>query len=96
MRRELTNHEWLLHLLPPAQYKQEHPLREVFAECVDNLPEEDRLIIEAIYWEGITLAEAAQRLGLGAKQSAHYRLNRALGLLKEALIEKGINPNADD
>ncbi len=92
---ERQDQSWLLELLPPAQYKSEHPLREVFAEAVDNLPEEDRLIIEAVFWEGVSLSEAAHRLGLSAKQSAHYRLQRALGRLKESLEARGIT-YADD
>lgn len=82
---------WLLELLPPAEYKGPHPLRDVFASAVDSLPPEDRLVIEAWAWEGLSLSEIAKRLGLGAKQSAHYRLNRALGLLKIALATRGVD-----
>ncbi len=88
------SNQFLLERLPPVAYKQEHPLREVFADIVDNLPEEDRLIIEAIMWEGISLAEAAHRLGLGAKQSAHYRLGRALGLVEDELKKVGYDVNS--
>jgi len=85
----MSGQEWLLHELPPANYKHEHPLRELFADAIDLLDEEDRLAIEAIYWEGITLAELAVRLGLGAKQSAFYRKNRAVGNLKQILERIG-------
>lgn len=85
----MSGNDWLLHELPPANYKHEHPLRELFADAIDLLDEEDRLAIEAIYWEGITLAELAVRLGLGAKQSAHHRKKRAVANLKEKLAVLG-------
>lgn len=81
--------EWLLHLLPPAQYKEEHPLRGLIADAVEALPDDDRLTLEAWAWEEIPLIEIARRLGLNARQSAHYRVQRALGLLKDELKERG-------
>lgn len=99
----MSGQTWLLELLPPAEYKGEHPLRELFADIVDNLPDEDRILIEAIFYEGLSLSEAAYRLGFGgaspkgiqegtaAKQTAHYRMNRALRLIREALDKEGFN-----
>lgn len=82
------SNEFLLERLPPVRYKGPHPMREMFAVIIDDLPEEDRLIIEAIFFEGISLSEAAHRLGLGAKQSAHYRVNRALEMIRKKLEEQ--------
>lgn len=77
-------------------------MRELFAEIVDDLDDEDRRLIEAVFYEGLSLSEAAYRLGFGgatstgrnegraAKQTAHYRLNRALNQIRTALEKRGI------
>lgn len=84
------SNQYLLETLPNVTYKGgDHPMRERIADIVDGLPEQDRIIIEAIMWEGISLSEAATRLGLSARQSAHYRLKRALGLVRDELEKEG-------
>lgn len=85
------SNDYLLESIPPVTYKSEHPLRELFADIIDDMDPEDRIVIEAVFFEGVALSELAHRLGLGARQSAHYRLNRALGLVKGALEEKGFS-----
>lgn len=89
------SNQWLLETIPPVTYKADHPLRNLIADIVDNLPDEDRLLLEAIMWEGVSLSEAATRLGLAARQSAHYRLKRALGLVRAELEKAGIEEDAD-
>ena len=87
---------WLLELLPPAEYKSHHPLRGLFADCLDDLNPEDKFLLEAWAWEGLTLSQLSTRMGFGGKQTAHYRLNRALRALRQALKERGLDYDEPD
>ncbi len=74
------------------RYRGDHPLKDVIAEAIDEMDnEEDRWLINMIAWEGLSFAEAAQRLGLNTKQAAHWRWGRAMRSLAVILREKDID-----
>jgi RNA polymerase sigma factor (sigma-70 family) len=55
-------------------------------DAIEGLPEDDREIFELIRIQGLTLAEAAQLIGVSVK-TVQRRLNRARLLLAEALSD---------
>lgn len=61
--------------------------REMIARAVDSLPEELRLVVEAIIYERLTYREAADRLGYKAHSQVYYKLDQATDMLREKLEE---------
>jgi RNA polymerase sigma factor FliA len=74
----------------PPQHAMERELRVRLRELVDALPPEAGTLIKATYFEGVTLAEAARRLGISKAWASRLhartleRLARALQLLGAA------------
>lgn len=82
--------EWMIEGAGPLVDPIPHRYGEIVRECVDSLKPQDRYAVEMYFYERISLAEMAHRLGLKGRQSAAYRLGRALGHLEECLKERGI------
>lgn len=62
-------------------------LKPVLAEVVEMLPDDERQVIEGLYWERISLAEIGERLGVGKGKALTLRdraFRRIKRLLKEA------------
>jgi RNA polymerase sigma factor for flagellar operon FliA len=63
---------------------------DALRRALDDLPDEDRLIIKLLYYEGLTVAEIAR--GLGLEQPRLYpRIKQLLGSLKKVLTGQGIS-----
>jgi DNA-directed RNA polymerase specialized sigma subunit len=62
------------------------PLREAIAECIEQLDEQDRFIVDAINSEVISLEELGRRLGVSKPHAWRLR-NRAYDRLKLILLE---------
>jgi RNA polymerase sigma factor for flagellar operon FliA len=58
-------------------------------ELIDTLPEESRALVRATYFEGLTLTEAGQRLGIGKAWASRLHA-RALERLGRALRLAGV------
>lgn len=58
--------------------------RDEVERLIDGLPARDREILELVYLTGLTIAQAAERLGI-IRNSADVRLHRARNRLKERL-----------
>ena len=58
-------------------------------QLIDELPEECRSLIRAAYFEGLTLTEAGQRLGIGKAWASRLHA-KALGRLGRSLRLAGI------
>lgn len=71
-----------------AVYVQMEPLREV----IDSLPAPYRTVIEAVYWEGTTLGEAARRLGVRRDRTIYSVLEAAQAEARRR-YEEPIQPN---
>ena len=56
------------------------PLREAVVDCLDQLSEEDRFVIDALWFEGITIRVLAVRLGIH-KSRTHRIAVRAVARL---------------
>lgn len=65
------------------------PLREAVADCIEQLSEQDRFIIDAINSEMISFEELGQRLGV-SKPHAWRLTNAAMDRLKLLLLENPI------
>jgi RNA polymerase sigma factor (sigma-70 family) len=75
---------------PPADRSAiEREQAEALHEEVDRLPESARLPVVLCYFEGLTLAEAADRLRCPAG-TVHSRLDRARERLRRALVRRGV------
>lgn len=69
----------------PEQSVQElQPLREVVAQCIDILSEQDQYVINAINSERVTLQELGDRLGISRMHASRLR-DAAFGRLKEIM-----------
>jgi len=71
---------------PEATIGQRQLLREAVADCVDQLGDEDRWMIEAIWFERITVRELAPRLGL-EKSQTHRLVTRAVVRLGDLCVQ---------
>jgi DNA-directed RNA polymerase specialized sigma24 family protein len=60
-------------------------------EALESLSEDDQEVIRMWQWERLRPSEIAVEYGLGSRQAGHYKINAALGRLKAALAERGIN-----
>jgi RNA polymerase sigma factor for flagellar operon FliA len=72
---------------PPEEVVAEREISVKLRELIDSLPEEAGKLIRAAYFEGLTLQEAGQRLGIGKSWASRLhaktlqRLGRSLRLL---------------
>jgi predicted DNA-binding protein YlxM (UPF0122 family) len=69
---------------PEESSEELEPLREIVADAVDLLPEEDRWVIDAVYSEQLSLQQIADQLGVSKTHVFRIR-NRALKALKAML-----------
>lgn len=82
---------WLLEQGTPIG-KGDHPLRELIADIIDGLEDErTRFVLNMWAYEGLTFAAIAEELGLAGRQGGQYAVRAALKVLKEKLIEQGVN-----
>ena len=58
--------------------------RDEVERLIDGLPERDREILELVYLKGLSIAQAAKRLGI-SRNGADQRLHRARNRLRERL-----------
>lgn len=87
--------DWLIERGIPVG-KGDHPLRELMADLLDEMEPDDRRILEAWAWEGLTYREIAEEFGLAGRQGGHYRVQAALKRLRKLLEERGINYDSDE
>ncbi len=73
---------------PPVAVIERETCRKLH-ELIDSLPAESRALIRAAYFEGLTLTEAGQRLGIGKAWASRLHA-RALKRLARALRLAGI------
>lgn len=71
---------------PEATIGQRQLLRESVADCLDQLNDEDRFVIEAIWFERITVRELGPRLGV-EKSQAHRLVTRAVVRLGDLCVQ---------
>jgi hypothetical protein len=90
-RREVVAPDWQLEQGEPVIGKGDHPLRELIADIVDDLDPETRLVIEMYAYERATFQAIADEFGLAGRQSGAYRVEAALKILKEKLLERGVD-----
>ena len=62
------------------------PFREAVANCIDQLNEQDRFIIDAVNTEMISLEELGERLGV-TKTHAWRLRNSAMDNLKKIMLQ---------
>jgi DNA-directed RNA polymerase specialized sigma subunit len=88
-RRPATALEALMSAAPyeePTQSIEEvQPFREAVAECMEQLNEEDRYIIDAINSERVTLDVLGKRLGVSRMHASRLR-DAAFGRLKVIML----------
>lgn len=82
--RYSTGTEAMMGTLPgydpdPSLYELQ-TLREAVVDCLDQLGAEDRFVIEALWFEGITVRALAERLGIH-KSRTHRIAQRAVNRL---------------
>jgi RNA polymerase sigma factor (sigma-70 family) len=66
---------------------EEECLRELLGEAVAELEPEDRMLIECRYFDGMSLREAATRLGI-SERAAESRLARIRAEIRNRLLRK--------
>ena len=68
---------------PEMAWVDLQPLREAVADCIDLLDAEDRFLVEAIWFERVTVRVLAVRLGLEKSQTHRFctRAVEHLGVL---------------
>ena len=65
---------------PDASLDALQTLREAVVDCLDQLGPEDRFVLEALWFEGITVRALAERLGIH-KSRTHRIAQRAVNRL---------------
>ena len=70
---------------PEMSVEEIQPLREVVAQCIDLLSEQDQYVVNAINSERVTLQELGDRLGISRMHASRLR-DAAFGRLKEIMI----------
>lgn len=87
--RPLTPMEALMAAAPhnePEESLQElQPFREAVAECMEQLSEQDRYIIDAINSERVTLQVLGDRLGISRMHASRLR-DAAFGQLRDIML----------
>lgn len=80
----LASH-WIEALPNSEEGEENTKLLDYVAQLVDELPEDYRLIVEAIAYERLTYREAADRLGYKAHSQLYYKYEQALKMLQSGL-----------
>lgn len=81
--------DWLLEMGDPIR-REDHPLKDVIAEAIEELKPADRRAINMYFYEGLIYKDIAEEEGLAGKTSGQYRVDRAVQALAVKLREKGI------
>jgi DNA-directed RNA polymerase specialized sigma24 family protein len=71
---------------PDAATPEAQALREALVDCLDQLGDEDRFLVEAIWFERLTVRALAPRLGL-EKSQTHRLCCRAVVRLGALCVE---------
>jgi DNA-directed RNA polymerase specialized sigma subunit len=91
--RPLTPMEALMAAAPydePEESLEElQPFREAVAECMEQLSEQDRYIIDAINSERVTLQVLGDRLGISRMHDSRLR-DAAFGQLRDIMLTNPI------
>lgn len=74
---------------PEESFQESLGFREAIAEAIDSLPEQDRFVIEAVFFECISLEELGSRLGVSKTHAWRLR-NAALKRLEQLLISSPV------
>jgi DNA-directed RNA polymerase specialized sigma24 family protein len=89
-RRPETPMEALMQAVPGEEIKESveelQPFREAVANCIEQLNEQDRYIIDAVNTERISLEELGERLGV-TKTHAWRLRNSAMENLKKIMVQ---------
>lgn len=89
-RRPETPMEALMQAVPGEEIRESveelQPFREAVANCIDQLNEQDRYIIDAVNTERISLEELGERLGV-TKTHAWRLRNSAMENLKKIMVQ---------
>lgn len=89
-RKPETPMEALMQAVPGEEIMESveelQPFREAVANCIDQLSEQDRFIIDAVNTERISLEELGERLGV-TKTHAWRLRNSAMENLKKIMIQ---------
>jgi RNA polymerase sigma factor for flagellar operon FliA len=64
---------------------------QALARVLTALPEEDRLILRMMFWEGLSVADIARALHLDQKP-LYRRIGRSIRALREPLAAEGVSP----
>ncbi|WP_420128554.1 RNA polymerase sigma factor [Longimicrobium sp.] len=75
-----------------AQQESDQTRRSVFGaleRVMGRLPEEDRLILQLVYWQGLSIADVARVRSLPQKP-LYRRIERILGQLRRELPAEGV------
>jgi RNA polymerase sigma factor for flagellar operon FliA len=75
-----------------AEALEERERSRTIRQALATLPEKERRLLELYYYEDRSLNDAGQALGLSKSWASRLHA-RAIGLLKEALEERGIEPD---
>lgn len=67
-----------------------HTLGPQVSDALEQLSVEDQEVLRAYFYERLSYSQIAQEAGLAGKTSAAWRVNAALGRLKELLVKDGI------
>ena len=86
---------------PEESVEEFLPVRDAINECVEMLDEQDRYVVEAIFFECVSLDVLAKRLGVSKTHAWRLR-NVALDKLKAILLQSpvvleryGLDPDED-
>jgi RNA polymerase sigma factor (sigma-70 family) len=71
---------------PDGPVEEREQVREALVDCLDQLGDEDRFIVEAIWFERLTVRQLALRLGL-EKSQTHRLCTRAVVHLGTCCVE---------
>lgn len=70
---------------PEESFQESLALRDAIGAAVDALPEQERFVIEAVFFECISLEELGERLGVSKTHAWRLR-NAALKKLEKLLV----------
>lgn len=68
----------------------EHSLSDIVRDAVEALPEKDRDILLAKFYERLSYTELTERIGKNSKGAAWHSVKRALIKLRHELEQRGI------
>ena len=75
----------------PSSSMEQQETNSVIHEMIDTLPDDSRQLLRFTYFEGLTLQEAGQRLGLSKSWASRLHA-KALETLGRSLRTRGIQP----